>query len=156
MDHDKTPEGMFNKMMEEQQRIANTTTQPIAPQVPAGQPGNPPILDAEQQRVLNELNTQPKVAVTGSHPSQVASALPKCPDCGMLHPPSPDGKRCDNAPIETGAANVIDLDMTINRYLVNLKNIAVSQIQSKGIKDVNKLLQHLTIEMTKMMEGYHE
>lgn len=149
-----TPEEMFNKMMEEQNKMM-TPNQPQAPAVPTGQPGQPPILSSEEQKVLNELNT--KTASTGSHPTQVTSALPQCPTCGLLHPPNADGSPCANAPATTpGSANVVDLDMEINKYLVSLKNIAVSQIQSKGIKDVNKLLQYMTIEMTKLLEGYNE
>ena len=62
-----------------------------------------------------------------------------------------------NAPVQAvGSSNVVDLDMEINKYLVSLKNIALSQVQSKGIKDINKLLQYMTIEMTKLLEGYNE
>lgn len=163
-DGNMTPEEMFNKMMEEQQTILNAQApinnpNPTNATMPTGQPGSPPVLDAKEQMVLNELQTKaaPAVASTGAHPSQVASSLPKCPACGLLHPPNADGKPCTNAPATTpGNANVVDLDMEINKYLVTLKNIAVSQIQSKGIKDVNKLLQYMTIEMTKLLEGYNE
>ncbi len=152
-DGEMTPEEMFNKMMEEQNRMMTPTTpQPAA--MPTGQPGNPPILDAKEQQVLNELQTKP--ASTGSHPAQVASALPTCPECGMMHPPNTDGKPCGNAPTKATTSTGVDLDQEINKYLVTLKNIAVSQIQSKGIKDVNKLLQYMTLEMTKLLEGYNE
>lgn len=154
MTHENTPEDMFNKMMEDQQKMINARN-PIAPQTPTGQPGEPPILDSNEQRVLNELSSKPAVANTGMHPAQVASALPTCPTCGMLHPPNADGSPCSNAPTAS-SGNIVDLDMEINKYLVSLKNIAVSQIQSKGIKNVNKLLQYMTIEMTKILEGYNE
>jgi len=153
-----TPEDMFNKMMEEQQSMINASQrQPNQPQIPTGEPGQPPVLDSNEQRVLNELQNNPTPVVsTGSHPAQVASTLPQCPQCGLLHPPNTDGKPCANAPIQGGTANVIDLDMEINKFLMMLKNIAVSQIQSKDIKDLNKFLQYMTIEMTKLMEGYNE
>lgn len=157
MAHENTPEDMFNKMMEEQAKmIAAKQAQPMQPQttIPQGQPGEPPVLDTKEQMVLNELQNKPAVANTGSHPSQVVSALPTCHVCGMLHPPNADGSPCGNAPVGNG--NVVDLDMEINKYLMSLKNIAVSQIQSKGIKNINKLLQYMTIEMTKIMEGYNE
>ena len=152
-----TPEEMFNQMMEEQAKMMTPST-PQPPTMPTGKPGSPPVLSSEEQRVLNELTSKPSVRNTGSHPSQVASALPQCPECGMMHPPLKPGEKCGNAPSAGGPpnANVVDLDMVINKYLVNLKNISVSQIQSKGIKDVNKLLQYLTLEMTKLLEGYNE
>jgi len=157
-----TPEEMFNKHMEDQQKIINARQQqqqqPQPPQMPTGQPGEPPVLDSNEQRVLNELqNTTSPVVSTGSHPVQVSSSLPQCPQCGLLHPPNADGKPCLNAPVQAvGSSNVVDLDMEINKYLVSLKNIALSQVQSKGIKDINKLLQYMTIEMTKLLEGYNE
>jgi len=154
-----TPEDMFNKMMEDQQKAINARQVAPSPQMPQGQPGEPPVLDAKEQMVLNELQTkQPAVASTGTHPAQVAASLPQCPQCGLLHPPNTDGKPCANSPVQSqgGTANVMDLDMEINKYLVTLKNIAVSQIQSKGIKDLNKFLQYMTLEMTKLMEGYNE
>ena len=162
-----TPEEMFNQMMEDQaktiaaRQLAERQMQPQTnpdqtPKViPQGRPGEPPVLDAKEQVVLNELQSKP-VAVTGSHPSQVSSALPQCPDCGMFHPPVRPGEKCGNASTQVGDANVVDLDMEINKYLVSLKNIAVSQIQSKKIKNLNKLLQYMTIEMTKILEGYNE
>jgi hypothetical protein len=151
-DGQMTPEEMFNKMMEEQAKMM-TPTRPQGPAMPQGQPGQPPILDANQQMVLNELKNKPPARSTGSHPRQVSSALPQCPDCNMMHPPLKRGERCPNAP---ASADIADVDMEINKYLVNLKNIAMSQIQSKGIKNINKLLQYMTIEMTKLMEGYNE
>ena len=48
-----TPEEMFNKMMEEQQSMINAQAPINNPQVPTGQPGQPPALDATEQRVLN-------------------------------------------------------------------------------------------------------
>jgi len=177
MGNEMTPEDMFNKMMEDQARMIAAQQaqqvqpqtvvpqqpqtvmpqgQPVQPQtvVPQGQPGEPPVLDAKEQMVLNELQNRPAVANTGSHPSQVVSSLPQCPSCGMFHPPVRPGETCGNAPAASG--NVADLDMEINKLLVNLKNIAMSQIQSKGIKNINKLLQYIAIEMTKLLEGYNE
>ena len=160
MGHENTPEDMFNKMMEEQAKmIAAQQAQPMQPQttIPQGQPGQPPTLDANEQMVLNELQNRPAVASTGTHPSQVSSSLPQCSTCGMFHPPLQSGEKCGNAsPTQIGSANVVDLDMEINKYLVSLKNITMSQIQSKGIKDINKLLQYMTIEMTKILEEYNE
>ena len=158
MGNDMTPEDMFNKMMEDQAKMiaAQQAQQQIqqATPVPQGQPGEPPILDAKEQMVLNELQNKPAVVNTGVNPSQVPSSLPTCSVCGMLHPPNSDGSPCGNAPVTGG--NVADLDMEINKYLMSLKNIAVSQIQSKGIKNINKLLQYMTIDINKLVDGYNE
>ncbi len=162
-----TREDEFNKMMEDQAKIIaarQLAERQVTPQtnpdqtvqtVPQGSPGKPPILDAKEQLVLTELQNKP-AAVTGSHPTQVSSALPQCPECGMFHPPMRPGEKCGNAPAKDAGGNVLDFDMEINKYLVTLKNIAVSQIQSKNIKNPNKLLQYMTIEMTKLLEEYNE
>lgn len=157
-----TPEEMFNQMMEEQAKIQNARMSPQPPAMPTdqssimptGRPGEPPILDSNQQKVLNELNSRP--AVAGPRPNAVSSTLPKCSDCGMFHPPLRPGEKCGNAPVHMQGAGGMDVDMVINKYLVSLKNITVSQIQLKKIKDINKLLQYLTLEMTKILEGYNE
>lgn len=86
--------------------------------------------------------------------SPAAGAWAECPQCGVMHPPVPAGQKCPNAKVEIKEAGVRDED--VNRFLSSLKNITVSQIQSKGIKDGNKLFKNLTVELTKFLEGYSE
>lgn len=81
-----------------------------------------------------------------------------CPQCNMMHPPLRPGETCPNAnvKINTGALNKEARDVDINKYLVTLRNILVSQIEQKKIKDIEKLFQNITIEITKFLEGYNE
>lgn len=81
-----------------------------------------------------------------------------CPQCNMMHPPLKPGEVCPNAKvkIDTGALNKESRDVDINKYLVTLRNILVSQIEQKKIKDIEKLFQNITIEITKFLEGYNE
>jgi len=81
-----------------------------------------------------------------------------CPQCNMIHPPLKPGETCPNAQvkIDTGALNKESRDVDINKYLVTLRNILVSQIEQKEIKDAQKLFQNITIEVTKFLEGYSE
>lgn len=80
-----------------------------------------------------------------------------CKECGALHPPIPDGKKCPNASVvsDPNEFGGID-DMTINKHLVDIRNIMLAQITSKGIKDGKKFFQHVIIELTKIMESYNE
>lgn len=80
-----------------------------------------------------------------------------CPQCGTMHPPVAVGTKCPMAsvcaePEKTGGLD----DATVNKHLVDLRNIIMAQISSKGIKDGKKLFQHIVIELTKMMEDYNE
>jgi len=87
-------------------------------------------------------------------PAPAVGAWEVCTQCGVMHPPIQVGKKCPNAKVEIKEAGVRDED--VNRFLSQLKNITISQIQSKGVKDGNKLFKMLTIELTKFLEGYSE
>lgn len=81
-----------------------------------------------------------------------------CPQCNMMHPPLRPGEVCPNAnvKIDTGALNKEARNIDINKYLVTLRNILVSQIEQKKIQNIEKLFQNITIEITKFLEGYNE
>jgi len=84
-------------------------------------------------------------------PDGVKTTFSPCPECGLIHPPLKPGEKCPNAPAEVGGRKV---DLT--KFFADLKNIFVSQIENKGIKDTDKLLRFLTIELTKLLENYTE
>jgi hypothetical protein len=80
-----------------------------------------------------------------------------CPQCGLLHPPLKDGEKCPNAPIKTkdestGEEKIIDP----TKFLVDMKNIIVSQMEIKKISNPENLFKFLTVEITKLLEGYKE
>jgi len=103
-----------------------------------------------------DINSQAMLSsIENSSPAAPASgAWAECPQCGVMHPPVPAGQICPNARVEIKEAGIRDED--INVFLSTLKNITVSQIQSKEITDGNKLFKSLTIELTKFLEGYSE
>jgi hypothetical protein len=78
-----------------------------------------------------------------------------CPQCNMMHPPLRPGEKCPNASMKIekeGKEQSVD----INKYLVSLRNILMSQIDCKGSQDVDKLFKNITLEVTKYLEGYKE
>lgn len=81
-----------------------------------------------------------------------------CPQCNMVHPPLKPGETCPNAKVilNTEASNKEARDIDINKYVVALRNILVSQINQKKIKNIEKLFQNITLEVTKFLEGYNE
>ncbi len=78
-----------------------------------------------------------------------------CPECNMMHPPL-GGEKCPNAVVKAMTEESEEVIIDINKYLINLQNILMSQIDSKKIKDVKKLFENITIEMAKFLEGYKE
>lgn len=69
---------------------------------------------------------------------------PKCPVCGMYHP----------KPFCTDTQGLNPDD--INVFIGNFKNILVSQMKMKGVANQKKLLQNLTLQLTKYIEEYKE
>jgi len=74
----------------------------------------------------------------------------KCEQCGFTHPPI--AGKCPMAK-EKGPSGQ---DLDLNPLFVPLRNIAISQIKSKGITDLKKFFMYIIIEMTKLMEQYKE
>ena len=79
-----------------------------------------------------------------------------CPQCKTMHPPLRPGEKCPNSGIgEMGNKIGID-DVIINKHLVEMKNIIISNMYSKNIKDGKKFFQYAIIELTKSLELYNE
>ena len=92
--------------------------------------------------------------IPGPPPTPV-STPGACPQCGMIHPPLRPGQRCPMAPVnekESGGAS----NDEVNKYIADIKNIVISQIGKKQIKDGNKFFKHVIVELTKIMENYNE
>jgi len=110
-----------------------------------GQGLNPEILKTNP--VTNQIN---QVSQNTTEVSNV------CPQCGTIHPPLPPGEKCPNALASKTMANANLNDESVNKYLTDLKNIVLSNISKKQIKDGNKFFQYLVVELTKLIEKYTE
>ncbi len=144
---------LLERMKQQNQMMAPDTSQNpdqspenIASVLNKGREINPAVDINSQAMLSNVQNNTPAAPAPG--------AWAECPQCGVMHPPVPGGQKCPNAKVEIKEAGVRDED--INIFLSTLKNITVSQIQSKGVKDGNKLFKMLTVELTKFLEGYSE
>ena len=91
--------------------------------------------------------------LTKDKPTSVADGA--CPQCGIIHPPLPPNAKCPMAPIKVKSGDV-EKEIDINKFLVDLKNIILSQSEKNKIKDVEKLFKNIIIEVTKFVEGYRE
>lgn len=77
---------------------------------------------------------------------------PICPQCGYGHPAIPAGSKCPMAKEKTKDGKVIEFDA----FVSSVKNILVSQIQKKEIKDTKKFFGNIIMEITKIAEAYKE
>jgi len=75
-----------------------------------------------------------------------------CNQCGLSHPPLPEGARCPMAKHLT--TNGEDIDY--GNFLTNLQNIVASQIDIKKIQKPKKMFAKLTVEFMKFVENYKE
>lgn len=76
----------------------------------------------------------------------------ECPQCGFKHPKLPEGERCPMAKEKTKDGT----DINYEQFMRNVRNIMSSQIQTKSIKDPNKMFASLTVEIMKLAENYEE
>ncbi len=97
----------------------------------------------------------------------------QCSQCGLIHPPIRPGEKCpltqpqqpQNFQSSSTKQNVQqqtiippqNVNITdINKFLVDLRNIILSQIGVKKIKNTQKLFNNIIIEVTKTMENFKE
>ena len=104
----------------------------------------------------NAINEQVVLSsVANSTPFTPAPGIfSECSQCGIMHPPLNPGAKCPVAKVEVKEAGITEDNVT--KFTIDLRNIAISQIESKGIKDGNKLFKYLTIEFMKILENYKE
>jgi len=83
--------------------------------------------------------------------NEMSAAMPQCPQCKTFHPPIPPGEKC---PMVKDNINGQEIDYS--GLLNNLRNVILSQIKLKGIKNIPKLFGFVQIEMMKLIENYKE
>lgn len=104
-----------------------------------------------------------------------------CPQCGFSHPPVKPGEQCPLAvnkttiqqhntpqnkpqtvqqpqiqqPSQPFIPQTLQM-MDINKFLVDLRNIILSQTSIKKIKDPQKLFKNIIIEVAKALENHKD
>jgi len=147
------------------------TTPPIENFKNQGTPGRGPSeVTPEQQAVLRqvEANTvanNPGVVVNPQHapttappvystPAGVSQPVTRdvCPQCNTIHPPIRSGELCPNAKMNLPSIK----DEEIGDFLVSMRNIIISQVEKKQVKNVKKLFQQSIVVLAKFLEEYKE
>lgn len=184
MSIDEEAQALFNKWQAQQNAIMGNQTHPSG-DMSMGTDQSPHLMDSGRvptgpdQTPLNPVNSvrpmgnpikqqgqvpQPPSMgnLTQPPPGQGAPPTPAqmpdvCRECGTMHPPVPHGQKCPNASVAATPDNPQALDdQTVNKHLVELKNIILAQISTKEIKNQKKFFQFAVIELTKALEGYSE
>ena len=79
-------------------------------------------------------------------------SMPQCPQCGNYHPQVAQGQTCPLSSETTDSGENIDL----TEFFTNLRNICISQIQSRKLKNHKKLFQAVIVNVAQMLEEYEE
>lgn len=82
----------------------------------------------------------------------LSTSFQVCPQCGFSHPPLKEGEICPMATQKDEKGKEID----VSDLMINMKNILISQIQIKGVKDLNKFKKYFILNITKLIESYKE
>jgi len=77
-----------------------------------------------------------------------------CPQCKTLHPPLRPGESCPNS-AENLEGKGIEKNL-LNKYVTDIRNIIMSQMDQKKIKDGDKFFKYTIVELMKILEGYSE
>ncbi len=84
---------------------------------------------------------------------------PKCGVCGYYHPMTVDGScpmKQANVGAVPGTKSSTNNEINFENLYSPLRNIIVSQIETKNIKDPDKLFTYVIIEITKAIENFKE
>lgn len=110
----------------------------------------------DNQGIINESAPVPSGMLQPSKAPIPAPTGNICPQCNTVHPPLPPGEKCPNAIVKAMTEESEEVIVDVNKYLIGLQNILMSQIDKKGIKDINKLFQNITLEINTFLEEYKE
>ena len=80
-------------------------------------------------------------------------SAPLCPQCNKFHPPLQPGEKC---PLVTKDSTPSGQEVDFKDLYTPLRNVILSKVQSKGIKDIKKLFGSLIVVITKHLEDYKE
>lgn len=111
---------------------------------------NPPVNPQGQPNIINTTGVSVGVAPAPVRLENV------CPQCGMAHPPLPAGEKCPNASVANEVQDHKLNDAQINTYVVNIRNIVISKMAEKNIKNGANFFQYAILELSKLLDNYKE
>ncbi len=100
----------------------------------------------EAQNLINQ------VQAAGQPTNKMVATQPQCPQCDGFHPALSPGQKCPLAEPITEEGEKIDT----SGFILKLRDMTISQLEQKGIKDYEKFFNYIVDEVMKAMEGYSE
>lgn len=146
------------------QKTNTETIQPTNPEldisnIVSNLPLNSNLSEGTEQGLLQNQNINTQVIIppqpTGPHPPSSMPTGNTCKECKMIHPRLKLGEKCPNVIPKELTDSGMD-DIIVSKFLVNIRNIIVSQVSKKEIKDGKKFFQFAIVELMKILEGYSE
>lgn len=133
--------GMFDNQGPSGESPQYSTPPRPSPAPPAPKPHPDP------SQIINTTGVQ-----SGSPPKEIRPSN-VCEQCGLAHPPIPPGQKCPNSSFSKDEKNETGLDDgIINKHLVEMRNIILTNMSKKGIKDGKKYFQNVIVKLTKVLE----
>jgi hypothetical protein len=85
--------------------------------------------------------------------NNINTTFPFCSQCQTYHPQLPLGSKCPNVKTVISEDNI---EIDTSKIIVQLRDIFISQIHIKKIKNINKFFSYIVLEITKIIEKYQE
>jgi len=116
--------------------------------------GNPMTGGSMDNNIINQINNTP----INPNKNAITTTFGNCSQCGMSHPPIRPGETCPNASVQSQTSNtaVKITDQQFNTFLVNMKNILISQLDQIKVTNPQEIFKHLTLKMMEALEGLKE
>lgn len=87
-------------------------------------------------------------------PNTAPNAPNVCPECGTIHPPLKPGQKCPIVQNQQALKKANISEDKISQFVQNLKNIIIANLSKMNVESSEKVLQEITIEVTKFLENY--
>lgn len=79
-----------------------------------------------------------------------------CPECGTIHPPLKPGQKCPIAQNKQQLKETGLSEEKVSQFVQDLKNIIIANLSKIETESAEKVLQEITIEVTKFLEKYQK
>ena len=96
------------------------------------------------------------INVTPNRPSNQLELDNVCPECGTIHPPLKPGQKCPIAQNKQQLKETGLSEEKVSKFVQDLKNIIIANLSKIESKSAEKVLQEITIEVTKFLEKYQK
>lgn len=102
--------------------------------------------------VLESPQNIQSINIVPSRPTNQLNLDNVCPQCGTIHPPLSPGQKCPIAQEKQRLSETGLSEEKVSKFVQDLKNIVIANLSKIKNKPAEKILQEVTIEVTKFLE----